>query len=125
MIQNYYECDFCGRINEATIDYICSKCSRNKFTLITINHKYNVGDTVIWINDYGVHLGKRVIISKSIRTNKPTYYIAPNDAPWYDVEECNLHKFLSMKRRYKCHFMNISAMFVKNKLKHLSQCLHH
>ena len=57
-----------------------------------VNHKYEVGDSVIWINDYGVNLGKRTIVSKENFYGRPAYQIEPYDTPWCPVLEKNLHE---------------------------------
>ncbi len=57
-----------------------------------IEHKYEIGDTVLWINDYGVNLGKRTIIKQVELTGTPSYMIEPHDAHWCSVREENLHK---------------------------------
>ena len=57
-----------------------------------VSHKYEVGDSVIWINDYGVNLGKRTIVSKENFYGRPAYQIEPYDTPWCPVLEKNLHE---------------------------------
>lgn len=57
-----------------------------------VEHKYEIGDSVIWINDNGVNLGKRTITSKENFHGRPAYHIEPHDTPWCPVLEKNLHK---------------------------------
>jgi hypothetical protein len=56
-----------------------------------VEHKYEIGDSVVWINDYGVNLGKRTITSKENFHGRPAYQIEPYDTPWCPVLEKNLH----------------------------------
>lgn len=54
-----------------------------------INHKFKVGDVVLYTNPQGVFWGERKIVKLDERCNRPTYYIEPTDTPWYSVgEEC-------------------------------------
>lgn len=53
--------------------------------------KYQIGDTVICINDNGVNLGVKKIIGRQLTGyGSPAYYIEPTDTPWYRVPESNL-----------------------------------
>lgn len=57
--------------------------------------KFKVGDVVEYINEYGVHIGRRKIAaiddSKAWSDNEPRYFLAPTDTPWYSVRERYLH----------------------------------
>lgn len=55
-----------------------------------VTHKYAIGESVIWVNEYGVYLGKRTIAGLETRTGRPCYYITPHDAPWFAVAESSL-----------------------------------
>jgi hypothetical protein len=61
---------------------------------MVVNHKFKIGDKVIWTNSNGVLLGERTIIGLDERTNRPTYYLDPIDTPWFSVgeEELTLSK---------------------------------
>lgn len=52
-----------------------------------MNHQFKVGDKVHYTNDQGVYWGVRTITELDSRGDRPTYYIAPTDTPWYAVSE--------------------------------------
>ena len=52
-------------------------------------HKFAVGDTVVYTNPYGVCWGLRTITGLSERSGKPTYFITPTDCPWFASDEEN------------------------------------
>jgi hypothetical protein len=54
------------------------------------NHKFKIGDKVIYTNSNGVCWGERTIIGLDERTGEPTYYIDPTDTPWFSVREDTL-----------------------------------
>ena len=56
-----------------------------------MEHKYSVGETVTWINAYGVNWGKVTIIKQVESTDNPSYMIEPHDAYWCPVWEEYLH----------------------------------
>jgi hypothetical protein len=53
--------------------------------------KFKIGDVVEYINEYGVHIGRRKIAaiddSKGWSDNEPRYFLTPTDTPWYSVRE--------------------------------------
>ena len=64
--------------------------------------KYKAGDSVLYVNDYGVVIGLCQIISDQTEWyggnnvgwgnfGTPAYYITPTDTPWFAVPERNLH----------------------------------
>lgn len=55
-----------------------------------VDHKYNVGDKVVFTNIFGVCWGIKTITRQDIRTNRPTYYYVPTDTPWFSTNEENL-----------------------------------
>lgn len=56
-------------------------------------YKYDVGETLAYINEYNIFIGYKVITSKDQWADNPRYYISPTDAPWFPVAEDNLHKY--------------------------------
>lgn len=53
--------------------------------------KFKVGDTVTWTNDYGVKYPERRVVGVVYVTGMGSrYFIAPHDAPWTSISECNL-----------------------------------
>ncbi|QEP29900.1 hypothetical protein HYP99_gp093 [Sinorhizobium phage ort11] len=54
-----------------------------------MDHKFKVGDKVIYTNDFGVCWGVKVITELSERTGKPVYMYEGSDTPWFHVPECN------------------------------------
>lgn len=55
-----------------------------------IIYQFNIGDKVIYTNDFGVCWGIKTITEHSVRTNKPVYMIDPTETPWFHVSERNL-----------------------------------
>jgi hypothetical protein len=57
--------------------------------------KFKIGDVLDYINDYGVHIGRRKIAaiddSKGWSDNEPRYFLTPTDTPWYSVRARCLH----------------------------------
>ncbi len=56
-------------------------------------NKYNIGDEVIFINDFGIDFGKRRITSVdkvSYSGSGYGYKITPTDTPWFAIKEENL-----------------------------------
>ena len=62
-----------------------------------MNHKFKVGDKVVYTNPFGVCWGVKTIISLEARTydlwgddkTVPTYHYDGTDTPWYSVGEEN------------------------------------
>jgi hypothetical protein len=53
--------------------------------------RFAPGQTVVFVNDYGVNWGEKVIVDHrfdEVRGN--VYHITPGDAPWFENNECNL-----------------------------------
>ena len=55
-----------------------------------MTHRYAIGDKVIFTNDFGVCWGVRTITGLDSRSDRPTYYTTPTDAPWFSIDERNL-----------------------------------
>lgn len=61
------------------------------------NHKYQVGDKVIYTNDFGVCWGVKTITSLEYRATtrddngpqRPTYHYEGTETPWFSVDEKN------------------------------------
>jgi hypothetical protein len=56
-------------------------------------HKYEVGQIVNWVNDYGTNLGEREVVglcNPYSDGGEPRYYIAPIDTPWFALSESEL-----------------------------------
>ena len=54
-------------------------------------HKFKVGQTVIFVNDYGINWGERTVtelIDNPVRGC--TYKITPTETPWFDCNKDNL-----------------------------------
>lgn len=52
---------------------------------------FATGDRVVMVNDYGIAFGGKTV--REVARNPVrgwTYYIAPTDTPWFDVNERNL-----------------------------------
>lgn len=59
--------------------------------------KFQIGDAVIFTNDYGVTYPGKTIAGIEDRTEKDflrgmRYFIEPTDAPWFPVLESNLKR---------------------------------
>lgn len=55
-----------------------------------MNHRFAVGDSVVYTNDFGVCWGVKTIIELDERSGEPTYHYAGSDTPWFSVSERNL-----------------------------------
>lgn len=53
--------------------------------------RYEVGDQVDFVNDYGVIFRDKVITGIDERDDEIRYFYAPTDAPWFSVPEKNFH----------------------------------
>lgn len=61
-----------------------------------IKPQFSPGEQVQWINEYGVNLGIRTIVSAeaiSYSENGIGYKIEPHDAYWFAVPENQLHRY--------------------------------
>lgn len=56
----------------------------------TSPHAFQVGDRVIFTNDFGVCWGVKTITELDTRCGRPTYHYEPNDTPWYSTDQRNL-----------------------------------
>jgi len=64
---------------------------------LKIDHKFKVGDQVIYTNDFGVCWGIKTITSLEYRSTSRdddgpqtlTYHYEGSDTPWYSVDESN------------------------------------
>lgn len=54
---------------------------------MTVQHKFSVGDKVIFTNDFGVCWGVKEITGLDERTGRPTYFFEPTDTPWFSSGE--------------------------------------
>jgi hypothetical protein len=54
-----------------------------------MQYKFNVGDKVVFVNDFGVCWGVKTVTALDERTNRPTYHYAESDTPWCSVGEEN------------------------------------
>jgi hypothetical protein len=53
--------------------------------------KFKEGDSVVFINDYGVNFGKRTITKVEQNPIRgTTYYFNPTDTPWFPTHEKHL-----------------------------------
>lgn len=54
--------------------------------------KFQIGDLVSWVNDYGVKFPERTVIGldTSWGGDEPRYFLSPNDAHWMSVRESAL-----------------------------------
>lgn len=60
-------------------------------------HKFKVGDKVVYTNDFGVCWGVKTIVSLEYRPTtrdddgpqRPTYHYEGTDTPWFSVDERN------------------------------------
>jgi hypothetical protein len=53
--------------------------------------KYHVGQTVVFVNDYGVHWGERVITEVLETENRGfVCHYEPSETPWFATSERNL-----------------------------------
>lgn len=55
-----------------------------------MQHKYKVGDKVVFTNTFGVCWGVVTITELASRTEKPTYFYEPTDTPWFSTQEEHL-----------------------------------
>lgn len=62
-------------------------------------YKYEIGESVIFINDNGVNWGQRTVIGRKITCYGPAYYIQPTDTPWFAIPERNLYKANELKNK--------------------------
>lgn len=53
-------------------------------------HKFEVGQNVVYVNDYGLCWGVKTITELTERAGQPCYHYEGSDTPWYAVEEKNL-----------------------------------
>ena len=54
-----------------------------------IEHKFKIGDKVVYTNDFGVCWGIETISELAQRTDGPTYHTLESDMPWFSVNERN------------------------------------
>lgn len=54
-----------------------------------MQHKFQVGDKVVYTNSFGVCWGVKVITELDERSERPTYHYEDSDTPWYSVCETN------------------------------------
>lgn len=59
---------------------------------MSVSHQFNVGDLVVYTNDFGVCWGVKTITALDERTGQPTYHYEGSDTPWYSVNERNFVK---------------------------------
>lgn len=52
--------------------------------------KFEVGDRVTLVNDYGVEFFGKTIVTVESTSYGPAYKIEPSDSPWFAVPERNL-----------------------------------
>lgn len=64
----------------------CPKCGPFPST-----PRFSTGDTVVFVNDYGVNFGEKVITGVEWNDVRGwTYYFEPTDTPWFAHNERNL-----------------------------------
>ncbi len=56
-----------------------------------MNSKFNIGDKVDYVNDFGVVFKGRMITKVHNKESEFEYSITPDDAPWVLTPEKNLH----------------------------------
>lgn len=53
--------------------------------------RYSRGQTVVFVNDYGVNWGmKEIVAHRHDEIRGHVYHIAPDDSPWFATSESNL-----------------------------------
>lgn len=57
-----------------------------------VNHKFNIGDKVVFTNDFGVCWGVKTISAQDERNGVPTYHYEGSETPWFSVSEQNFVK---------------------------------
>lgn len=65
---------------------------------MTVQHKFSIGDKVVFTNDFGVCWGIKTITACETRTydlwgedkTVPVYHYEGSDTPWFGVSEENL-----------------------------------
>ncbi len=53
------------------------------------DHKFSIGDKVVYTNDFGVCWGVKTISGLDSRSDQPTYYYEGSETPWFSVDESN------------------------------------
>jgi hypothetical protein len=56
-----------------------------------MENKFNIGDKVDFVNDYGVIFKDKVITDVKLINGEFRYQIEPNDTPWFLIYEKNLY----------------------------------
>ena len=52
-----------------------------------LNHRFHVGQKVVFTNEYGVCWGIKAITQQTERSGRPCYHYEGSDTPWFAVEE--------------------------------------
>lgn len=53
-------------------------------------HRFAIGDKVVFTNTFGVCWGVKTITALDERTGRPTYHYTPTDTPWFSTDEQHL-----------------------------------
>lgn len=53
------------------------------------DHKFSIGDKVVYTNDFGVCWGVKTISGLDDRGFGPTYHYEGSETPWFSVDESN------------------------------------
>lgn len=52
--------------------------------------KFEIGDTVSFVNDYGCKFPELTIVDRKFDKNEWRYFYKPSSSPWYPVKESDL-----------------------------------
>ena len=53
-------------------------------------HRFKIGDKVVFTNTFGVCWGVKTITALDERSGRPTYHYAPTETPWFSTDEEHL-----------------------------------